>query len=96
MTNNQNVSFINAEAHVDSELHEKTKDSNESQVFESAFSVLISFGNEQGPVEDRRLSLRDARDLVGSVLNVLSEIGDPTAQKIVSVVGQIIKNESEA
>lgn len=82
MTNTRNVSYINAEGHVDKELAEKSKNSNDAKTFESAFSIVLSFGEDEGPIEDRKLSLTDARDMVVDILMALAEFGDPVARSI--------------
>lgn len=54
--------------------------------------VLLSFGAEEGPIEDRAVGLIEARQMVMDILESLATMGDPLAQAI----GQqfFSKNES--
>lgn len=60
------VRFINAEPHVENG---------------TAF-VVLSFGGEEGPIEDRSVSVAEAEQLVMDTLKSLAAMGDPLAQEI--------------
>jgi hypothetical protein len=44
--------------------------------------VLLSFGAEEGPIEDRAVGLVEARQMVMDILESLATMGDPLAQAI--------------
>lgn len=44
--------------------------------------VLLSFGGEDGPIEDRAFALQEARQMVVDILESLATLGDPMAQAI--------------
>ena len=44
--------------------------------------VLLSFGAEEGPVEDRAVGILEARQMVLDILESLATLGDPLAQAI--------------
>lgn len=44
--------------------------------------VVLSFGGEDGPVEDRSVTVVEARQMVMDILNSLATMGDPLAQAI--------------
>lgn len=49
---------------------------------ENAQVVVVSFGGDDGPIEDRAISTADAMDLVKQVLDSLATHGDPLALAI--------------
>lgn len=44
--------------------------------------VVLSFGSEEGPVEDRAISIVDAQQMVVGILQSLATLGDPLALAI--------------
>jgi len=44
--------------------------------------VLLSFGAEEGPIEDRAVGIIEARQMVMDILESLATMGDPLAQAI--------------
>jgi len=44
--------------------------------------VLLSFGAEEGPIEDRAIGIIEARQMVMDILESLATMGDPLAQAI--------------
>lgn len=44
--------------------------------------VLLSFGGEEGPIEDRAVNITEARQMVMDILESLATMGDPLAQAI--------------
>lgn len=44
--------------------------------------VLLSFGAEEGPIEDRAVGIIEARQMVMDILESLAQMGDPLAQAI--------------
>lgn len=44
--------------------------------------VVLSFGAEEGPIEDRAIQVNEARQVVVDTLSALAEMGDPLAQEI--------------
>ena len=45
-------------------------------------AVILSFGAEEGPVEDRAVGIIDARQMAIDILSCLAYLGDPMAQAI--------------
>ena len=44
--------------------------------------VLLSFGGEEGPVEDKAVGIIEARQMAMGILESLATLGDPLAQAI--------------
>jgi hypothetical protein len=44
--------------------------------------VVMSFGAEEGPIEDRAVQVHEARQIVVDTLASLAQMGDPLAQEI--------------
>lgn len=44
--------------------------------------VVLSFGDDEGPVDDKAITTKDALDLVRQVLDSLATLGEPLAQTI--------------
>lgn len=49
---------------------------------DNARVVVLSFGGDEGPVEDKAISTKDAMELVRQVLDSLATHGEPMAQAI--------------
>ena len=64
------VRFINAEPHVE----------------DGTAFIVLSFGGEEGPIEDRSVSLGEARELVMDVLTALAKMGDPACTRDQSTI----------
>lgn len=45
-------------------------------------AVVLSFGGEEGPIEDRAVGIIDARQMVMDIIESLANMGDPLAQAI--------------
>lgn len=68
------IRFINAEAAVIPTLPGVTET--------SLPSVILSFGGEEGAIEDLAISVIDARQLALDTIASLANLGDPLAQAI--------------
>lgn len=44
--------------------------------------VLLSFGGEEGPIQDKAVGIIEARQMVMDILESLATLGDPLAQAI--------------
>jgi hypothetical protein len=44
--------------------------------------VVLSFGGEEGPIEEKAVAISDARQMLVDLLDSLATLGDPVAQAI--------------
>ena len=78
----QPTRFINAEAGV--LLFPQPADELGGVISIPSPVVILSFGAEDGPIEDRAVSPVEARQMVIDILSSLAQMGDVLAQSVVN------------
>ena len=80
--------FLNVDVDLDTNLYEQVREkiggkksfSDEDRVeFEAPLKLKLNFGGIEGDVHQNHISLRDARNIISALLQVMSELGDPVA-----------------
>lgn len=92
--------YVSCDVDADSELFERNKEKfagrenftpEESREFEAPITISLNFGDVEGDCYRMEFSLSDARNIVGSLLQAMSDVGDPLAQILNETLAKVAR-----